>query len=38
MLSKMKMDVIHETNFVCFGIQLIMELESSEPSHIHICG
>lgn len=33
MLSKMKMDVIHETNFVCFGIQHIMELESSEPSH-----
>ncbi len=31
MLSKM--DVIHETNFVCFGIQHIMELESSEPSH-----
>lgn len=29
----MKMDVIHETYFVCSGIQRIMELESSEPSH-----
>ncbi len=29
----MKLDVIHETNFVCFGIQRIMELESSETSH-----